>query len=180
MSLWHLVHPLCSWSVTFSLQIFIPQVGPNVAIFAVNLLKFFCSALFKIMFHISFFFSDCQEVFLYKVSTVKKQRNVLYVFFNRIKNVFTSKLLSYIKTFKTRKVLKFWSVHRVRSEVVDGNLLPIWEYSSSVKNWQKWASVHHWVGVKELNMKYIHEIWKYETVHVFLWTRLISFLKCIA
>ncbi len=32
----------------------------------------------------TFFFSECQEVILYKVSTVKKQRNVLNVLFNRI------------------------------------------------------------------------------------------------
>ncbi len=31
-----------------------------------------------------------------------------------------------------------------------------WKYSSTVKNWQKWSSVHHHVGIKELNMKYMY------------------------
>jgi hypothetical protein len=77
-----------------------------------------------------------------------------------------------MKTFKTKSFEIWFFFHygvQVRSEVVDGNLLPIWEYSSTVKNHQKWASHHHRMGVKELNMKCMYMKYeKYGTVHVFM------------
>jgi hypothetical protein len=50
------------------------------------------------------------------------------------------------KTFKTKKVLKifdffFFTVLRVRGAVVGENLTPIGEYSSTVKNRRKCATV---------------------------------------
>jgi hypothetical protein len=52
----------------------------------------------------------------------------------------------FTKTFKTKKVLKifeifFFTVYRVRGAVVGENLMPIGEYSSTVKNRRKCAAV---------------------------------------
>jgi hypothetical protein len=56
-----------------------------------------------------FFFSNCQKVVPYKVSKVKKQNMYsMYVFSKIKKHVFTLKLPGYIKTLKTRKVLKIF------------------------------------------------------------------------
>jgi hypothetical protein len=61
-----------------------------------------------------------------------------------------------IKTFKTKKVFKifeffFSTVKRVRCAVVGKNLTPIGEYSSTVKNQRKCATVYCCVVVKGLN-----------------------------
>jgi hypothetical protein len=76
----------------------------------------------------------------------------MYVLYKIKKRIFTSKLFGCIKTFKTKKFWKFsfffWTVYRVRAGMVGGNFSPIGEYSSTVKNRQKWASVHRRVGLK--------------------------------
>ncbi len=61
----------------------------------------------------------------------------------------------FTKTFKTKKVLKifkffFFTVYRVRGAIVGENLMPIREYSSTVKNRRKCATVYHRVVVKGL------------------------------
>jgi hypothetical protein len=62
---------------------------------------------------------------------------------NKIKKrVFAKKLLRYLKTFKTKKVLKilkkfFFTVYRMRHAKVGGNFTPIGEHLSTAKNWQK-------------------------------------------
>jgi hypothetical protein len=66
----------------------------------------------------------------------------MYVLYKIKKHIFTSKLFGYIKTFKTKKVLKisqvfFCTVYRVRGALVGGNLSPTGEYSSTDKNRQK-------------------------------------------
>jgi hypothetical protein len=66
---------------------------------------------------------------------------------NKIKNEFLQKkLLRCFKTFKTKKVLKifnffFFTVYRMRHAIVGGNFTPIGEYSSTVKNRQKWVTL---------------------------------------
>ncbi len=103
-------------------------------------------------------------------------------YFVLLYNVFfaiVSKTFFYIKiTWLYWNRFFFFTVYRVHSEVVDGNFSPIGEYSSTFKNWQKSASVHHCVGVKELNMKNMYmKNKKYETVHhVFFITKTDQFL----
>jgi hypothetical protein len=76
----------------------------------------------------------------------------MYVLYKIKKHIFTSKLFGCIKTFKTKKVLNIFQffVYRVRGAMVGRNFLPIGEYSSTVKNRQKRASVHRRVGLKRL------------------------------
>ncbi len=62
--------------------------------------------IFKLYFQL-FFFSNCHRVIPFKVSKVKTAKYTLYLYvlyiFNKIKKrIFTSKLLGYIKTFKTK------------------------------------------------------------------------------
>ncbi len=67
---------------------------------------------------------------------------------------------NYLGTLKLSKQKKFWkfsnfffcTVYRVRGAVVGGNFSPIGEYLSTVKNRQKWASVHRRVGLKGLSL----------------------------
>jgi hypothetical protein len=80
----------------------------------------------------------------------------MYVLNKIKKRIYTSELLGYIKTFKTNKFWKFssffWSVYRLHCAVVGVNFSPIGEYTSTVKNRQKWASVHRRVDVKGLRL----------------------------
>ncbi len=67
------------------------------------------------------------------------------------RRIFTSKLLGYIKTFKHKMFWKFcFFLYNVLGAWCGGNFSPTGEYSSTVKNRQKWASVHRRVGVKGL------------------------------
>jgi hypothetical protein len=80
------------------------------------------------------------------------------MFYIRSKNIFLHQnYLGALKLSKQKKFWKFskfffWTVYRVRGAMVGGNFSPIGEYSSTVKNQQKWASVHRRVGLKGLNI----------------------------
>ncbi len=94
---------------------------------------------------------SCQQEIPCKVSTWKKTFFIWY--FKMIsKNFFFMKMTLVSLNFQNKKVLKtlqfcFFTVYRVRGAVVGGNFLPIREYSSTVKNRQNCATVHHRVGV---------------------------------
>ncbi len=83
---------------------------------------------------------------------------MLCMFYIRSKNVILHQIyLGALKLSKQKKFWKFsnfffWTVYRVRGVMVGGNFSPIWEYSSTVKNRQKWASVHRRVGLKGLKL----------------------------
>ncbi len=78
------------------------------------------------------------------------------MFYIRSKNIFLHQnYLGALKLSKQKKFWKFsefffWTVYRMRGAMVGRNFSPIGEYSSTVKNRQKWASVHRCVGLKGL------------------------------
>jgi hypothetical protein len=85
----------------------------------------------------------------------------MYVLYKIKKHIFTSKLFGCIKTFKTKKVLKFSNFFSEQCtgcvvRWVSGNFSRIGEYSSTVKNRPKWASVHRRVGLKGIFLYIVH------------------------
>jgi hypothetical protein len=86
------------------------------------------------------------------------------MFYIRSKSIFLHQnYLGVLKLSKQKKFWKFsnfffWTVYRVRGAMVGGNFSPIGEYSSTVKNRQKWASAHRRVGLKGLICFYLNFI----------------------
>jgi hypothetical protein len=159
--------------VTFSVWILSPHLGPNVTIFEVIFSNFFKTvhglkiSFTQVSWVLSFSLKSSKWLKLFHENALleKSFESSLVLFYKVFfaivyKHFFTSKWLCYIKTDFFLTMYKVENIQEL------------------LKSQQKVSSVHHGVSIKELICTW--KIEKYETVHVFLWLRLISFQQCIA